>query len=466
MLKELRIKFIAMNMLMVTVVVVAVLGIIGFANYQQSMNGAFSSLEEAALSAARTSENSAAENAAAENAASENAAANRERLKGEKKIDGRGKTGGVPLLDMPQLGGKNRRFIPIATYEVVDGSYELVSQATTAFLDETTLSQAIAEVETAHSKRGTLDGPHLLYAQRVVDGRMYVAFTDESNVSDWKNLIAPLVGIGVLTLLVFFVISFFFSKWALRPVEEAWEKQRQFVANASHELKTPITVILANMSILGNHPLDSVTSQSQWIESTQREAQGMQELVLDLLDMASIENAHTQESFEACDLSEMVESRLLQVESVMFESDLLMDYEVDEGVRVEGSRSQLERLLVILLDNARKYALPSSTVFVSLKKGLAQKPDGAAPSTVCGSIPKGECAILSVHNDGEAIDPEDLPHIFERFYRSDKARGRAEGNYGLGLAIAAETVEAHKGCTLVRSAAESGTTFTVAIPLA
>lgn len=461
MLKQLRRKFIVLNMLSVTVVIVAVLGVIGFASYQQSMTSVYSSLDESINQAARLSLD---QNAAPEGPADPF---------GPRPKDGKGPGPQGPhaqdagqAFPIPQLGNRGRQFVPAAVYQDTDGmELTLVTQVTTASLDDTSLAIALEYTNKTHEGRGRVAPLGLLYVKRFMAGSAFIAFTDESNAAGWQELILVLIGIGAASLLVFFIISLFFSRWALKPVEEAWAQQRQFVADASHELKTPITVILANMGIMLKHPSESIASQAQWVESTQREAQGMQDLVTDLLDLARLESENAPVMHESFDLSEMTEGRLLQFESVAFESNVLSDYDIEEGVCVSGDRTQLERLTTILLDNACKYADPATTITTTLRRGAFEQGNAGAPSAMKGVAPKGTCALLTIHNTGNAVDPEDLPHLFDRFYRSDKARVRTEGSYGLGLAIAAETAISHKGCISVQSSAAEGTTFTVALPL-
>ncbi len=156
--------------------------------------------------------------------------------------------------------------------------------------------------------------------------------------------------VEVGTLAVFFVISLFFSRWALRPVARAWTQQRRFVADASHDLKTPLTVILANTSIALEHPERSVASQSQWLESTQHEAEAMQGLVGDLLTLAKMdeEEAAAQSgaarpALEEVDLSDVIEGEVLQFESVAFERGVRLESQVEPGIELRGNEQRLRR---------------------------------------------------------------------------------------------------------------------------
>lgn len=203
----------------------------------------------------------------------------------------------------------------------------------TASISDDVLEQGRAP-ELAGCRRGLRQAfrirPVLLEASG--GGVMYLAFADISSARGWESLAATLAVIEVAALAVFFVISLFFSRWALGPVARAWVQQRRFVADASHDLKTPLTVILANTSIALEHPERSVASQSQWLESTQHEAEAMQGLVGDLLELAKMDEEEAaasagapRENFEPVDLSDLVEGELLQFESVAFERGVQLE---------------------------------------------------------------------------------------------------------------------------------------------
>lgn len=292
-----------------------------------------------------------------------------------------------------------------------------------------------------------MDGLGLFYASiRTPDG-LFVAFADKGAASSWKSLALIFAGVGVLALGAFFLISIFFSRWALNPVETAWTQQQRFVADASHELKTPLTVILASSAILKARPEESIESQSQWIDSTQSEALRMQELVNDMLELARPASASKDCHYrEEVDFTDLVENLALQFESVAFEKGVSIECRIDPEVKVHGNKKRLQRLASTLIDNACKYAESGSTVTVRLSKSIKD-------------------ATLSVHNTGQTIPAEDLPHIFDRFYRTDKARTSETGGFGLGLAIAREVAQNHGGDICAESSKSKGTTFSATILL-
>lgn len=357
----------------------------------------------------------------------------------------------------PTIGGRERdggQVIPVALFSMsADGVMTALGRYNTASISQDVLEQAGEQLAGADEGFGSLSDLGLFYVKRQAGGVMYLAFADMGSASGWRTLAATLAVVEVAALAVFFVISLFFSRWALRPVARAWTQQRRFVADASHDLKTPLTVILANTSIALEHPERSVASQSQWLESTQHEAEAMQGLVGDLLTLAKMdeEEAAAQSgaarpAFEEVDLSDIIEGEVLQFESVAFERGVKLESQVEPGIELRGNEQRLRRLAGTLIDNACKYVDDGGAVDVSLSRS-------------------GKQARLAVRNTGAPISPEDLPHVFDRFYRADKARTGSAGGHGLGLAIAWAIAEEHGGTLTVASTQAEGTVFTATLPL-
>ncbi|MDO4797266.1 MAG: HAMP domain-containing sensor histidine kinase [Coriobacteriales bacterium] len=279
--------------------------------------------------------------------------------------------------------------------------------------------------------------------------RVVIADTSAVDVS-LSTLAARDVAIIVLAMAVLLVISIFLSTWVLKPVEAAWDQQRQFIADASHELKTPLAVIIANTQILEADK--GIPSESmRWIQSTADESAHMKSLVEELLELARTDEttagAKDVMRSESVDFSAMVENAALEFDAIAFERGSLIEQDIDQDVCVQGDPEWLARLCKILIDNACKYSAPGSPVRVELHKE-----------------PK-RCA-LSVNNHGNVIDPADLPHVFDRFYRTDKARSRDAhtGGFGLGLAIAKGICTSHGGTISATSDEATGTTFTATLP--
>jgi len=256
------------------------------------------------------------------------------------------------------------------------------------------------------------------------------------------RLLSIFVPIGLAAFAAFWFVSMFLAKFIVKPVEKSWEQQRQFVADASHELKTPLTVIITNAELLNTHGY-SASDKAAFGENILSVARQMRSLVETLLELAKADNGSLQMGMADFDLSEMITHAVLPFEPLFFEKAMVLEYNIQAGISMKGSPEHLRHVSEILLDNALKYADPESTVRLNLER-------------------QGTSALLSVSNSGPAISQEDLNRIFKRFYRVDKARGG--GSYGLGLAIAESIVEQHKGKIWAES--EKGVnTFKVRLPM-
>lgn len=304
------------------------------------------------------------------------------------------------------------------------------------------LTQAAQTAANANEESGTLSDAQLRWKKRAAeDGGWVIAFADTTQESNsLMELLKNSLIVGAVTLLVFFGASILLARWAVKPVETAWTQQKQFVGDASHELKTPLTVILSNADMILSHPGED---GSRWAENIKAEGQRMKELVQQLLSLARSDDGTSQPVFETVDLSYLCTDSVLAFEPVAFEGGHELIDDIQPEVRLQGDKAGLTQLCGILLDNAQKYASPQGKIWLTLES-------------------TGKTARLSVANEGEAIPQEDLTRIFERFYRADPSR-HGEG-HGLGLAIARRVTEQHKGKIWAQS--ELGkNTFIVTLPL-
>ena len=277
------------------------------------------------------------------------------------------------------------------------------------------------------------------------DGYTRITFISmaEDEAQQQKQLLYSLLLIPFLLLLLFLFVALPLSRWLIRPVQRAWDAQRHFIADASHELKTPLTVILANLSILLKHKQQTIENCEGWVESTQEEAQQMRKLVEEMLMLARTEDEQPVEAFSHVNLSEMLEHTLMTMEPVAYDNGVTLETNIEENMTALCSETHIRQLMMILLDNAIKYAGNEKIVTVTLAK-------------------KQEYYELRVCNTGTPIPAEMQPHVFDRFYRGDTQR--TSNGFGLGLAIAKQIVQMHKGTIRVQSSAQTGTTFCAVVP--
>ena len=291
--------------------------------------------------------------------------------------------------------------------------------------DEELVRDLVQTAKESEDRRGILSAYRLRYDRFSTPQGQVIIFMDISGEMETvKGLLQLCLGIGLLSFCAFLIISILLANWAIRPVETAWNQQKQFVADASHELKTPLAVIMTNAELLQESGY-SHQEQQRFSSSILTMTRQMRGLVESLLDLARADNSTLKMDFVPLDLSELIQDTLLLFEPVYFEKGLQLQSDIPSRIQVRGSSSHLQQVLEILLDNGLKYAAPGSTVEVCLAR-------------------QGKRCILSVASAGEELSPGDLKNIFRRFYRVDPSRSRT-GSYGLGLSIAQSIVSAHGG---------------------
>ena len=244
--------------------------------------------------------------------------------------------------------------------------------------------------------------------------------------------------IFILLEIVIIITSLKITSWIIKPVIESFNRQKQFIADASHELKTPITVIMANAEALENDP-----NEKKWLNNIRSESERMNDLITDLLDLAKLENGSNKENYHIENLSKIIEKTLLTFESLIYENKIELGYDIEEDININCNSNQMKQLIVILIDNAIQHSEKNGKIDIILKK---EKND----------------IILKVSNKGKEIPKEMQEKIFERFYRADESRNRDKNRYGLGLAIAKNIVTNHNGKIFVQSE-NNYTTFIVKI---
>ena len=291
--------------------------------------------------------------------------------------------------------------------------------------DTQQVAQMILLAQSSGEDTGLLQDYNLRFQRQITPLGQTIVFLDiSSQKATMTSLVKNCLFIGLLSLGAFFLVSLVLARWAIRPVEKAWTQQRQFVADASHELKTPLTVIMTNAELLQS-PDYTQEERGRFTANILAMSHQMRGLVEGLLELARVDNGAVKTAFTTVNFTELICNALLPFEPVYFEKGLDLDSQVAPGLWVSGSQRHLSQVLDILLDNAAKYSTPGGHVFLAAGR-------------------QGSHILLSVASPGEAISREDLERIFQRFYRRDEAR-KLEHSYGLGLAIAKAIVNDHDG---------------------
>ena len=356
---------------------------------------------------------------------------------------------GNPFIGAPSrpdasinIGGE-RVLLPYFTVNVW-GDTVYVTGGTYSDLENTeALRSILTECLTQDAQEGTIGTYQLRYLRQ--DNGLYqkIAFVDMSmEMAMLRRLMGAYLLIALGALLLLLGAAVVLSRWATAPVERAWRQQRQFLSDASHELKTPLTVILSNAELLEASPL--AEKPARWADNIHSEAQRMRSLVEEMLTLARADNAVQTAVLSEISLSTAAEDCALAFEPVAFEAGKPLDYQITEDVTVLGDRDKLRQLVSVLLDNAIKYGADGGTITLTLQKTDRQ-------------------ARLTVSNPGEPIPADQLSHLFERFYRADDSRGEKSG-FGLGLPIARTIAQEHKGALKAESDAAS-TRFLYTMPL-
>jgi len=270
-----------------------------------------------------------------------------------------------------------------------------------------------------------------------------IAFVDISmEQAALRSIMQSYVQIALISLVLLLAVSILLSRWATRPVAKAWQQQKQFLSDASHELKTPLTVILSNAELLEQTSLEE--RPARWADNIHSESLRMKSLVEEMLTLARADNQTHTAQLAPVSLSDIAGDCVLAFDPVAFEAGKQLAEDIAPDLWVQGDGTQLRQLVSVLLDNAIKYSPDGSTISLTLQKIDRQ-------------------ARLTVSNPGEPIPPDKLSHLFERFYRADASRGEQTG-FGLGLSIAAAIAKEHKAALKAESDSNS-TRFTLTIPL-
>ena len=308
--------------------------------------------------------------------------------------------------------------------------------------DQSQLAAIVTEALAQEEDTGLLADFHLRYLRKTGYTSTLIAFTDTTLESTTMRSMAAVCSLaGSAALLVLFLCSYLLAGVVTRPVGAAWAQQEQFLSDASHELKTPLTVILSSAELLNQSALPE---QAVYIDNIREESRRMKLLVEDMLTLSRAQRSAGSLPEQTADLSEAAMTAALRFEPVAFEAGKRLEYDIAPELPVRGDGGKLGQALAALLDNAVKYSAGGTDIRLTAEK-------------------QGRFAVVTVADSGPDIPADKLPHIFDRFYRADEARTDGD-SFGLGLPIAKAIIDAHRG-TLRCESGSGVTRFIITLPL-
>ena len=314
-----------------------------------------------------------------------------------------------------------------------DGKTGALVQAETSRIVSVSTSQAIAYAEDVLS-RGETHGftDRFRYLLRSEDTFTRITFLDcRRQLDAFYNFLFASTGITLIGYLIVFVLIAFFSNRIIRPISESYEKQKRFITDAGHEIKTPLTIIHADADVLAME-----VGENEWLEDIQKQAKRLSALTNDLVMLSRMEEGGNAMVMEEFSVSDGVADAAAAFQTLIQSQEKTLHCQIQPGLTLRGNEKAIGQLVSILLDNAVKYSPGSSTITLLLEK-------------------QNRAIRLSIHNAStQYIPPESVPLLFDRFYRADPSRNSQTGGHGIGLSVAKAIVTAHNG--KIHAATEDG----------
>ncbi|MDE7079458.1 MAG: HAMP domain-containing histidine kinase [Clostridia bacterium] len=272
-------------------------------------------------------------------------------------------------------------------------------------------------------------------------------------VIDYTDTYNTLLTMGITLICVALVgmsavIGFYYiySQKAIQPVKQSFERQQELIANASHELKTPLTIVRTNLELIGSDPSATVGDNAKWLESAEYQVGRMHSLILDMLDLTRIDATKAMVERPPIAINEIVEGMMLSFEATCYEKSIELSYASQDNIKVNADKAEIEKLISILLDNAIKYTPDNGSIKVEVQQ-------------------QRKNAVLTFYNTGEGISQENIANIFDRFFKVDASHKETSNSFGLGLSIAKSIVQSLKGDIRCESEVGKYTKFVVELPL-
>lgn len=320
-----------------------------------------------------------------------------------------------------------------------NGTIILTDTSKIASVDTETAVNYASEVWKKKSEEGFQD--NYRYRMYSSDGNVHIIFLDcRRQLNNFHNFLLTTFSVSGVGLLSVFILMLGLSARIVKPFSDNYEKQKRFITDAGHELKTPLTIIDADAEIL-----EMDFGENEWLQDIQAQTSRLADLTNALVMLSRMEEGVSRDTKIEFPLSDIVEEVCHTFQAPAKVQQINLDSKIEPLISMNGDEKAIRGLITILLDNAVKYTNENGTLSLTLEK-------------------KKNRIYLSVFNTTESISKEQISHLFDRFYRTDASRNSQTGGYGLGLSIAAATVESHHGKISAETKDEKSLKITVVFP--
>lgn len=429
MIRDLRKKFILVAMLSTLVVLTAIMGVVNISNYKEMLDRADDMTALLIQNDGRFPEEPADENSEIPDKPDDTKRTNNE-------------TDTQTPPEKPQGDREHysvetpfeTRYFTVTADE--DGEITDCDLERIAAVDEDTAEEYAKKISTKSGETG-FEGIYRYRVTETEDGVKYVFLDCRREISNFRTVLVTTVSVSLLGLAAVLVLVVIFSRMVFRPVEESIQKQKRFITDASHELKTPLTIIDANTEVL-----EMESGESQWTKSTRKQIQRLTGLVQQLVTLSRLDEEKGLQDIAEFNLSESIADGVQPYEALAQTKGKNLVLEIEKNIFYAGDEKSVRQLTGILMDNAVKYSSEKGNIRLILKK-------------------KGKKILLEVYNDADELPQGKLDVLFERFYRLDSSRNSGTGGSGIGLSVAKAIVQAHKGKITAENKNGKGLTITI-----